>query len=216
MACGFAIPMACSSISSFAEPQPQTRAAVEINNPGTEYLRKGRRGAPNRDIDTRPRKLGHILKCHNGYQSGRQVLHGSARHEALDRIGDELAAFTALWRRQRSSHAGHGDVRGAGASSHVLEMGNVDQLQMCAERLLQAGLQGWLGILGRHISTAQTTSTTSVTWMMGLHEFFGTSITFPKARNGKSKRPRPTRSRCSNGRHRRRADFLKNYESVAA
>jgi catechol 2,3-dioxygenase-like lactoylglutathione lyase family enzyme len=33
-----------------ADPVEQTRPAVEINNPGTPYVRRGRRGAPNRNI----------------------------------------------------------------------------------------------------------------------------------------------------------------------
>ncbi len=76
-----------------ADPAPQTRPAAELNNPGMAYARLARRGAPNRHIDTRPRKLGHILKFSTDINRDAKFYTEVLGMKLSDRIGDELALF---------------------------------------------------------------------------------------------------------------------------
>jgi catechol 2,3-dioxygenase-like lactoylglutathione lyase family enzyme len=153
-----------------AEPQPQTRAAVEINNPGTEYLRPGRRGAPNRDIDTRPRKLGHLLKFTTDINRDAKFYTEVLGMKLSDRIGDELAAFLRCGGDSDHHTLAMATSEASGLHHMSWEMGNVDQLQMCANKLLAAGYKDGWGV-GRHIYGSNYFHYIRDPWM-GLHEFF--------------------------------------------
>jgi catechol 2,3-dioxygenase-like lactoylglutathione lyase family enzyme len=133
-----------------AEPAPQNRPAVELNNPGQPYKRLGRRGAPNRDIDARPRKLGHLLKFSTDVNRDVRFYTEVLGMKLSDRIGDKEVAFLRC--AGDSDHHTLAIALGASSGLHHIswEMGNLDQLQLCAERMVGAGYKDAWGV-GRHI-----------------------------------------------------------------
>jgi len=196
-----------------ADAAPQTRPPVALNNPGEAYARLARRGAPNRNIDTRPRKLGHILKFSTDIDRDARFYTECLGMRLSDRIAN-LALF----------------LRGAGDSDHHTlaiatseapglhhlswEMGNLDQVQLCAERMLAAGYKDGWGP-GRHIYGSNYFHYVRDPWMT-LNEFFWDIDFIPEnavwtpenaeanadALSQWAVTPPP-------------ADFLKNYEAVA-
>lgn len=152
-----------------AAEAPQTRPSVEINNPGQPYARLARRGAPDRNVDSRPRKLGHLLKFTTDLDRDARFYAEVLGMKLSDRIG-ALAVF----------------LRGAGDSDHHLlamagseapglhhlswEMANLDAVRLCAERMLAAGYRDGWG-LGRHIYGSNYFHYVRDPWM-SLSEFF--------------------------------------------
>lgn len=152
-----------------AEPVPQTRPAVEINNPGQAYARLARRGAPSRNIDARPRKLGHLLKFSTDIDRDARFYTEHLGMKLSDRIGD-LALFLRC-----GGDSDHHTL--AIAASHApglhhlsWEMGNLDQVQLCAERMLAAGYKDGWGP-GRHIYGSNYFHYVRDPWM-SLDEFY--------------------------------------------
>ena len=127
-----------------AEPQPQTRAAVEINNPGTEYLRKAAaaRESRHRYASAQARTSPEV---HNRYQPRCEILHRSTRYEIVRPDWRRTCGLPALRRRQRSPHAGHGDVGSAGSASHVLGNGQCRPVADVRRAAAEGRLQGRLG-----------------------------------------------------------------------
>lgn len=148
----------------------QSRPAVAINNPGQPFARLARRGAPSRNIDARPRKLGHLLKFTTDINRDTWFYTELLGMKLSDRIGDSLAVF----------------LRGAGDSDHHIlamasseapglhhlswEMSNLDAVQLCAERMLAAGYKDGWGP-GRHIYGSNYFHYVRDPWM-SLNEFF--------------------------------------------
>lgn len=131
-----------------AEPAPQTRAPVALNNAG-DFRRLGRRGAPNRDIEATPLRLGHLLKFTTNVQRTIDFYTGTLGMKLSDRIG-ELAAFLRF-----GGDSDHHTLAIAASSAPGLhhmsfELGNLDRIQMLAARMIEAGYRDAWGV-GRHI-----------------------------------------------------------------
>jgi len=152
-----------------AEEAPQSRPAVEINNPGQAYARLARRGAPNRSIDARPRKLGHLLKFSTDIDRDARFYTGLFGMKLSDRIAD-LALFLRC--AGDSDHHTLAIATSEAPGLHHLswEMGNLDQVQLCAERMLAAGYRDAWGP-GRHIYGSNYFHYIRDPWM-GLNEFY--------------------------------------------
>jgi len=131
-----------------AAEAPQLRPSVLINNPG-DFKRLARRGAPHRDIDARPRRLGHVLKFTTNLQQSIDFYTQVLGMKLSDRI-DGMAAFLRF--AGDSDHhvlaLAHSEARGLHHLS--FEMGNLDEIQLCAERMIRAGYEDGWGV-GRHI-----------------------------------------------------------------
>ncbi|MCX7154394.1 MAG: VOC family protein [Proteobacteria bacterium] len=149
---------------------PQTRPAVEINNPGHQYYRLGRRGAPHRQIDARPRKLGHLLKFSTDVNRDVRFYTELLGMKLSDRIGDKEVAFLRCG--GDSDHHTLAIALSDKSGLHHLswEMGNLDQLQLCAERVIAAGYKDAWGV-GRHIYGSNYFHYVRDPWM-GLCEFY--------------------------------------------
>ena len=153
-----------------AEPAEQTRPAVEINNPGTHYHRVARRGAPHRNVDAIPRKLGHLLKFTTDINRDIRFYTEVLGMKLSDRIGDELAAFLRCGGDSDHHTLALATSEAPGLHHLSWEMGNIDHLQLCAERMLAAGYQDGWGV-GRHIYGSNYFHYIRDPWM-GLNELF--------------------------------------------
>ena len=153
-----------------AEPATQRRPAVEINNPGQPFMRLGRRGAPNRAVDSRPRALGHLLKFTTDIDADIRFYVDVLGMKLSDRIGDKLAAFLRCGGDSDHHTLALATSEAPGLHHLSWEMGNLDQLQLCAERMVGAGYQDAWGV-GRHIYGSNYFHYVRDPWM-GLHEFF--------------------------------------------
>jgi catechol 2,3-dioxygenase-like lactoylglutathione lyase family enzyme len=153
-----------------AADAPQERPAVEINNPGQIYARRARRGAPSRSIDARPRRLGHLLKFTTDVNRDVRFYTEHLGMKLSDRIGDEDVAFLRC--AGDSDHHTLALAHSAAPGLHHLswEMGNLDQVQLCAECMISAGYKDGWGV-GRHIYGSNYFHYVRDPWM-GLHEFF--------------------------------------------
>ena len=153
-----------------AEAAPQTRPAVEINNPGQPYSRLGRRGAPDRKVDARPRKLGHLLKFSTDVNRDVRFYTEMLGMKLSDRIGEKEVAFLRCG--GDSDHHTLAIALSAASGLHHIswEMGNLDQLQLCAERMIAAGYKDAWGV-GRHIYGSNYFHYVRDPWM-GLCEFY--------------------------------------------
>ncbi|HEY7611183.1 MAG TPA: VOC family protein, partial [Alphaproteobacteria bacterium] len=74
-----------------APDRPQRRPPVAINNAG-DFKRLGKRGAPDRNIEAKPRRLGHVLKFSLDLQRAIDFYTGTLGMKLSDRIGG-MAAF---------------------------------------------------------------------------------------------------------------------------
>jgi catechol 2,3-dioxygenase-like lactoylglutathione lyase family enzyme len=148
----------------------QHRPGVELNNPGQRYARRARRGAPDRNIDARPRKLGHLLKFSTDINRDAAFYTELLGMKLSDRIGDDMVLFLRCG--GDSDHHTLAIAHSEAPGLHHLswEMGNLDQLQLCAERMIGAGYKDGWGI-GRHIYGSNYFHYVRDPWM-GLHEFF--------------------------------------------
>ncbi len=131
-----------------APDQPQRRAPVEINNAG-DIRRLGRRGAPNRDIEAKPRRLGHVLKFSLDLQRAIDFYTGTLGMKLSDRIGN-MAAFLRFCGDSDHHTLALAQSQGTGLHHMSFEMGNLDQIQFCAQRMIDKGYRDAWGV-GRHI-----------------------------------------------------------------
>lgn len=152
-----------------AEEARQSRPAVEINNPGQPYARLGRRGAPSRDIELRPRKLGHLLKFSTDIDRDARFYTALLGMKLSDRIGG-MALFLRC--HGDSDHHTLAIAASTAPGLHHLswEMGNLDRVQLAAERMVAAGYQDCWGP-GRHIYGSNYFHYIRDPWM-GLNEFY--------------------------------------------
>lgn len=127
---------------------PQTRPAVAINNPG-EFRRLGKRGAPDRNIEATPRRLGHVLKFTRDLQRAIEFYTGVLGMKLSDRIG-EMAAFLRFAGDSDHHTLAFAQSEATGLHHMSFEMGNIDQIQFCAQRMIDGGYRDAWG-LGRHI-----------------------------------------------------------------
>jgi len=153
-----------------AGDHPQRRPGVDINNPGHPYERLARRGAPSRSIDARPRKLGHLLKFTTDVNRDVRFYTELLGMKLSDRIGDEDVAFLRCGGDSDHHTLALAHSEAPGLHHLSWEMGNLDQLQLCAERMLSAGYKDGWGI-GRHIYGSNYFHYVRDPWM-GLHEFY--------------------------------------------
>lgn len=162
-----------------AEETPQQRPAVEINNPGQPHLRLARRGAPSRDIDARPRKLGHLLKFSTDVNRDLRFYTGLLGMKLSDRIGEKEVAFLRCG--GDSDHHTLAIALSEAPGLHHLswEMGNLDELQILAERMIAAGYRDGWGV-GRHIYGSNYFHYVRDPWM-GLCEFYWDIDFIPEA-----------------------------------
>ena len=128
----------------------QSREAIKLNHPGAVFHRIAERGAPDRHVDARPRKLGHVLKFSTDVNRLVAFYTSVLGMKLSDRIGDKEVAFLRC-----SGDSDHHTLALALSGSTGLhhcswEMGNLDQIQLCAQRLIAAGYQDSWGV-GRHI-----------------------------------------------------------------
>ena len=131
-----------------ADSAEQTRAAVRLNHPGEAFHRIGSRGAPDRKVDSRPRKLGHILKFSTDVNQLVEFYTSILGFKLSDRIGDKEVAFMRC--SGDSDHHTLALSKSPGLHHCSWEMGNLDQIQLCAQRLIDAGYKDSWGV-GRHI-----------------------------------------------------------------
>lgn len=131
-----------------APDRPQTRPPVAINNAG-DIRRLGQRGAPNRDIDAMPRRLGHVLKFSRDLQRAIDFYTGTLGMKLSDRIGG-MAAFLRFGGDSDHHTLALAQSQGTGLHHMSFEMGNIDQIQFCAQRMVEAGYRDAWGV-GRHI-----------------------------------------------------------------
>lgn len=131
-----------------ARDERQSRPAVALNNPG-DFKRLGKRGAPGRDIEAKPRRLGHVLKFSLDLQRAIDFYTGTLGMKLSDRIGD-LAAFLRFGGDSDHHTLALAQSRGTGLHHMSFEMGNLDQIQFCAQRMIEAGYHDGWGV-GRHI-----------------------------------------------------------------
>ncbi len=196
-----------------ADPAPQTRPGVEINNPGTDYVRLARRGAPHRNIDTRPRKLGHILKFTTDINRDIAFYTSLMGMKLSDRIGDELAAFLRCGGDSDHHTLALAQSDAPGLHHMSWEMGNLDQLQMCAQKMLDAGYKDAWGV-GRHIYGSNYFHYIRDPWM-GLNEFYWDIDFIPeKAEWEIEKAEANEESLFQWATTKPPEDFLKNYEAT--
>lgn len=153
-----------------ADEAPQTRPGVELNSPGQPYARLAKRGAPNRHIDTRPRKLGHVLKFSTDINRDAQFYCDALGMKLSDRIGDDLALFLRCGGDSDHHTLAMASSEKPGLHHMSWEMGNVDQLRLRAEHLLAQGYRDGWGT-GRHIYGSNYFHYIRDPWM-GLHEFY--------------------------------------------
>jgi len=198
-----------------AEPAPQTRPAVELNNPGTQYARLARRGAPNRNIDTRPRKLGHILKFSTDINRDAMFYTEVLGMKLSDRIGDDLALFLRCGGDSDHHTLAMATSEASGLHHMSWEMGNVDQLRMRAEYLLKQGYKDGWG-MGRHIYGSNYFHYVRDPWM-GLNEFYWDIDYIPEGANWVVETAEANEESLFQwATMPPPADFLKNYEAAAA
>ena len=131
-----------------ATERPQSRAPVAINNPG-DFRRLGKRGAPNRDIEAKPRRLGHVLKFSLDLQRAIDFYTGTLGMKLSDRIGG-MAAFLRFAGDSDHHTLALAQSEGTGLHHMSFEMGNLDQIQFCAQRMIDSGYRDAWGV-GRHI-----------------------------------------------------------------
>ena len=153
-----------------AEAAPQTRPAVELNHPGADYKRLGRRGAPDRRIDARPRKLGHLLKFSTDVNRDVRFYTEVLGMKLSDRIGDKEVAFLRCGGDSDHHTLAIALSESSGLHHVSWEMGNLDQLQLLAERMVGAGYKDAWGV-GRHIYGSIYFHYVRDPWM-GLCEFY--------------------------------------------
>lgn len=196
-----------------ADPAPQTRPAVEINNPGQPYVRLARRGAPDRNVDTRPRKLGHILKFTTDINRDVEFYTTLMGMKLSDRIGDDLAAFLRCGGDSDHHTLAMAQSDASGLHHCSWEMGNLDQLQMCAEKMLAAGYtDGWGP--GRHIYGSNYFHYIRDPWM-GLNEFYWDIDFIPEHADWEIEKAEPTpESLFQWATTEPPEDFLKNFEAA--
>ncbi len=131
-----------------ATDTPQTRPPVLLNNAG-DFKRLGRRGAPDRNIEATPRRLGHILKFSTDVQRTIDFYTQALGMKLSDKIGD-LAMFLRLGGDSDHHVLAVAKSEGTGLHHMSFEMGNLDQIQFCAGRMIDAGYKDGWGV-GRHI-----------------------------------------------------------------
>jgi len=131
-----------------APDEPQKRAPVAINNPG-DFKRLGKRGAPDRNIEFRPRRLGHVLKFTRDLQRAIDFYTSTLGMKLSDRIGG-MAAFLRFGGDSDHHTLALAQSEGTGLHHMSFEMGNLDQIQFCAQRMIDAGYRDAWGV-GRHI-----------------------------------------------------------------
>lgn len=153
-----------------ADPAPQQRPAVEINNPGEPFARLARRGAPHRAIESRPRALGHLLKFTTDIDRDIRFYTEVLGMKLSDRIGEKMAGFLRCGGDSDHHTLALATSEAPGLHHLSWEMGNLDQLQLCAERMIAAGYQDAWGV-GRHLYGSNYFHYVRDPWM-GLHEFF--------------------------------------------
>ncbi|MFN0301292.1 MAG: VOC family protein [Burkholderiales bacterium] len=131
-----------------AESARQMRDPVLLNNAG-DFKRISRRGAPDRNVDTSPRRLGHLLKFTPDVERTIDFYTHMLGMKLSDRIGD-LAAFLRF--AGDSDHHTLAIAKSDHTGLHHMsfEMGNIDQIQLGAERMIAAGYRDGWGF-GRHI-----------------------------------------------------------------
>jgi len=151
-----------------ADDAPQTRPPVEINNAG-DFHRMGRRGAPDRRIDARPRRLGHVLKFTTDVQRTADFYMRNLGMRMSDRIGD-LALFLRFGCDSDHHTLAIAKSEGTGLHHMSFEMGNLDQIQFCAGRMIDRGYRDGWGV-GRHIYGSNYFHYVRDPWN-GLVEFF--------------------------------------------
>ena len=76
-----------------SESAVQSRDAVKLNHPGEAFHRIAERGAPDRHVDARPRKLGHVLKFSTDVNRLVAFYTTVLGMKLSDRIGDKEVAF---------------------------------------------------------------------------------------------------------------------------
>lgn len=131
-----------------APDHPQRRAPVEINNAG-DFKRLRRRGAPNREIEAKPRRLGHVLKFSRDLQRAIDFYTGALGMKLSDRIGN-IAAFLRFGGDSDHHTLALAQSEATGLHHMSFEMGNLDQIQFCAQRMIDKGYRDAWGV-GRHI-----------------------------------------------------------------
>ena len=176
---------------------------------------RARRGAPDRNVDTRPRKLGHILKFTTDINRDIEFYTTLMGMKLSDRIGDELAGFLRCGGDSDHHTLALASSEAPGLHHLSWEMGNLDQLRMCAEKMLAAGYQNGWGI-GRHIYGSNYFHYIRDPWM-GLNEFFWDIDFIPENADWEIEKAEANEESLFQwATEHPPEDFLKNYEAAQA
>lgn len=133
-----------------AEGQPSAAAAaMPLNCPG-DFRRIARRGAPSRDAQTRPRRLGHVLLFSPDVRRMTRFYTELLGMRLSDTVAGGMLAF--MRSAGDSDHhvlaLAHSDRPGFHHAS--FEVGSIDEIVRGTERLTEAGYKPSWG-LGRHV-----------------------------------------------------------------
>jgi catechol 2,3-dioxygenase-like lactoylglutathione lyase family enzyme len=133
-----------------AEAQPISAVAASLLNSPGDYRRIGLRGAPSRDMQTHPRRLGHVLLFTPDVLRVTRFYTELLGMRLSDTVAGDMLAFIRC--AGDSDHhvlaLAHSDRPGF---HHVsFEVGSIDEIVRGAERLVEAGYRTAWG-LGRHV-----------------------------------------------------------------
>jgi catechol 2,3-dioxygenase-like lactoylglutathione lyase family enzyme len=127
-------------------PAPPADPPLVLNSPG-HAPRQGVRGCPDRDVDARPRRLGHVLLFSGDLP--RQI-DFYTRVLGL-RLSDTSQSIIAFLRCTTDHHnLALLASRGPGFHHGSFEVGSIDEIGMASQRMLDAGCPPGWGV-GRHV-----------------------------------------------------------------
>lgn len=129
---------------ALASPPPDDAPAV--NAPG-RAARQGIRGCPDRAIEARPRRLGHVLLFTPNLDALTDFYTGTLGMKLSDRSGSTIAFLRCSTDHHNLALLAS---RGPGFHHGSFEVGSIDEIAMGAARMQEAGWQPGWG-LGRHV-----------------------------------------------------------------
>ncbi len=132
-----------------AEPAPWADAPeFHLNTPG-HFTRIGRRAAPSRDLEVKPRRLGHVLRFSPNLDAQLDFYTRVLGMRLSDRSGS-IVAFMHC--EGGSDHHVFGFIASEKPGFHhaSFEVGNVDEIGVGACRLIDKGYRNGWGF-GRHV-----------------------------------------------------------------
>jgi catechol 2,3-dioxygenase-like lactoylglutathione lyase family enzyme len=133
---------------SLGGPDATVDTEWKINQPG-HYGRLGTRGAPERDMPVKPRRLGHVLHFTTDFTQRFSFYENVLGMRLSDRSGDAIAFMRCA---ADSDHHVIGLIQHEHTGFHhaSFEVGNVDEVGLGGSRMLEKGYKDGWGF-GRHV-----------------------------------------------------------------